>query len=56
MVERPSGIDVSLADDQLPELATQTAGNDFGWSFMLVVLGLVGLECFLAMTFGHYKR
>ena len=49
-------IDVSLADDQLPELATQTAGNDFGWSFMLVVLGLVGLECFLAMTFGHYRR
>jgi hypothetical protein len=54
--EALGNIDLTLADDQLPELATQTAGNDFGWSFMLVVLGLVGLECFLAMTFGHYKR
>jgi Mg-chelatase subunit ChlD len=49
-------IDITLADDQLPALDTQQAGNDFGWSFMLVVLGLVGLECFLAMRFGHYKR
>jgi hypothetical protein len=54
--EALGGIDITLADDQLPALDTQQAGNDFGWSFMVVVLGLVGLECFLAMRFGHYRR
>jgi hypothetical protein len=49
-------IDLTLVDDQLPALAQQHAGSDFGWSFMLIVLGLVGFECFLAMRFGHYRR
>ncbi len=49
-------IELTLANDQLPALADQQTGRDFGWSFMLVVLGLVGLECFLAMRFGHYRR
>jgi hypothetical protein len=49
-------IDLTLADDQLPAVASQQTGSDFGWTFMLVVLALVGLECFLAMRFGHYRR
>lgn len=51
------GIDVDLQNDELPpELASQTAGNDFGWNVMLLVLMIVGLECFLAMQFGHTRR
>jgi hypothetical protein len=50
-------IDLALLDDQLPvEAAAEMSGNDFGWSFMVIVLALVGLECFLAMRFGHYRR
>lgn len=50
-------IEIDFATDQLPattELAQ--AGNDFGWTFMLIVLGLVAFECFLAMRFGHYRK
>jgi hypothetical protein len=50
-------IEVDFQADQLPPLAASNdSGNDFGWSFMLIVLGLVSMECFLAMRFGHYKR
>jgi hypothetical protein len=50
-------IDVTLLDDQLPPpTKTAVAGNDFGRSVMLAVLAFVGLECFLAMKFGHYRR
>jgi hypothetical protein len=50
-------VDVNLLDDQLPPpTKTQVAGNDFGWSVMVAVLAFVGLECFLAMKFGHYRR
>ena len=30
--------------------------NDLGWSVMAIVLALVAAECFMAMTFGHYRR
>lgn len=50
-------IDIQFERDQLPALANRNeAGNDFGWSMMIIVLAMVGLECFLAMRFGHYKR
>jgi Mg-chelatase subunit ChlD len=49
-------VNITMEGDDLPAITAQTAGRDFGWSFMLVVLGLVGMECFLAMKFGHYKR
>jgi hypothetical protein len=50
-------IEISLQDDQLPPPEkSQLPGNDFGWSVMVLVLIFVGLECFLAMRFGHYKR
>jgi len=50
-------IEIAFERDQLPAVAERnSAGNDFGWSMMMVVLGMVGLECFLAMRFGHYRR
>ncbi len=50
-------IDIDFQPDQLPPLsASADIGKDFGWSFMLIVLGLVVAECFLAMQFGHYRR
>ena len=38
------------------ETATSTEANDFGWSIMTIVLALLGVECFLAMRFGHFKK
>ncbi len=30
--------------------------NDFSWWTMMLVLALVGFECFIAMKFGHYRQ
>jgi len=50
-------IEIDFQADQVPPPAQrEDNANDFGWSFMLIVLGLVGMECFLAMRFGHYRR
>jgi hypothetical protein len=49
-------INLALESDALPAITAESAGHDYGWSFMVVVLGFVGLECFLAMKFGHYRR
>lgn len=50
-------IDLASEGDSLPPIeADRREGNDFGWSVMIVVLAVVGLECFLAMQFGHYRR
>lgn len=50
-------IDVAFERDQLPAVAERNEiGNDFGWSMMMIVLAMVGVECFLAMRFGHYRR
>jgi hypothetical protein len=50
-------INLTIEGDQAPvEMSRNDPGKDFGWSFMLVVLGLVAVECFMAMEFGHYKR
>lgn len=46
-------IEMTLLGDQLPPPGLESSGNDFGWNVMLGVLVLVGLECFLAMKFGH---
>jgi hypothetical protein len=51
------GIDVKLNGDQpIPVVAIAGMGDDWGWSVMLAVLALVGLEAFLAMRFGHYRK
>jgi hypothetical protein len=50
-------IDVHLVGDELPPNAlAKEDGLDFGWPLMLIVLGLVAAECFMAMRFGHYRR
>jgi hypothetical protein len=50
-------IDVELLGDSVPELAAaERDGQDYGWTIMLVLLALLGLECFMAMRFGHYRR
>jgi hypothetical protein len=52
------GIDMDFEQDTLaPEqIASAAQGRDFGWPLMAAVLGLAGLESFLAMKFGRYKR
>jgi hypothetical protein len=50
-------IDLTLNNDQpLPLLAQSAAGDDWGWTVMVCVLGLVGAESFLAMRFGHHRK
>ncbi len=50
-------IPITMGGDQLPAPAeSPTAASDLGWSVMGFVLVFVGLECFLAMRFGHYRR
>jgi len=36
--------------------AAQESGNDLSWAFMAAVFGLLAVECFMAMRFGHYRR
>jgi hypothetical protein len=50
-------IDLALDGDQPPPVAASDLhGNNLGWSVMVLVLALAGLECVLAMRFGHYRR
>jgi hypothetical protein len=50
-------VDVELDSDQLPpSLADDVAGNDFGWSIMVVVLGLLAAESLLAKRFGRDRK
>jgi hypothetical protein len=53
------GIEMNFEQDMLaPEEVAQVAqqGKDFGWPLMLIVLALAGMESFMAMKFGRYKR
>jgi hypothetical protein len=55
--EALGGIDLALLGPELPvDVAAGESGNDLSWAFMLAVLGLLGLECLMAMHFGHYRR
>lgn len=50
-------IDVQLVTDALPDSAlVKDEGTDLGWIVMVLLLGLVGMECVMAMRFGHYRR
>lgn len=50
-------IDLALMGDTLPaDVLSQTQSSDLGWSVMCIVLALAGLECLMAMKFGHYRR
>lgn len=51
--------DVKLSmqpSDISAEVVAGREGNDFSWWTMAAVLGLVLFECFIAMSFGHYRR
>jgi hypothetical protein len=51
------GIDLTLDGDQVPaENALASAASDWGWTVMLLVFCAVGLESFLAMHFGHFRK
>jgi hypothetical protein len=51
------GVNVDFYADHLPvESGGEQRGADFGWTIMLLVLGLLAAECFMAMRFGHYRR
>jgi hypothetical protein len=55
--ESLGGIELALLGAELPaDEALSDSGNDLSWVFMFVVLGLLGVECLLAMHFGHYRR
>jgi hypothetical protein len=51
------GIDAQLFGDTVPasQLAREDAA-DWGWALMWAVLVLAGVECYMAMRFGHYRR
>jgi hypothetical protein len=51
------GIDLSMTDDQPVKLTSSAADKaDWGWSLMLVVLGMIGAEALLAAGFGHPRK
>ncbi len=50
-------IPMTLAGDEIPsEASLASRGSDLGGPILLVVLILLVVEGFLAMTFGHYRR
>ena len=50
-------IEIQFFGDNVPAYAlSRDDSNDLGWSVMAIVLALVGAECFMAMSFGHYRR
>jgi hypothetical protein len=60
----PDAIRKALGDIEVQTLGDETPGGaiarddstDLGWTIMVIVLALVGFECFIAMKFGHYRR
>ena len=51
------GIPCNMLGDSLPALdVMSTAGSDYGWSVMLILLLLLATECVLAMRFGSNRR
>ena len=60
----PDAIRKALGDIEVQTLGDATPGGgiarddstDLGWTIMVIVLALVGFECFIAMKFGHYRR
>jgi hypothetical protein len=51
------GIEVVALGAELPnQAAAEDEGSDFGWTLMTIVLVLLGVECFMAMRFGHYRK
>jgi hypothetical protein len=50
-------VEVQTLGDAVPGGAVaRDDSTDMGWTVMVIVLALVGFECFIAMKFGHYRR
>ena len=50
-------VQCNMLGDTLPPLdSISTAGSDYGWSVMVLLLGLLAGECVMAMRFGRYRR
>jgi hypothetical protein len=50
-------IAMTLAGDEIPsEASLSRNGNDWGGPILLAVLGMLAVEGFMAMSFGHYRR
>ena len=50
-------IEINLQGETVAAEALASADTaEFGWYLMLAVLVLAGIECFLAMRFGHYRK
>ena len=50
-------VDMQMLGDSVPaEAAAAEQGKDLGWGFMVLVFVLLGMECVMAMRFGHHKR
>ena len=51
-------VELQWLGDELPSqsIAEEDERPDFGWSLLLAVLLLAGLECFMAMRFGRHRR
>ncbi len=47
---------IALGDTIPSEASAEEEGSDFGWTLMVLVLVLLGVECFMAMRFGHYRK
>jgi hypothetical protein len=50
-------IDIQMDGDSVPaEVVQADQAKDLGWGFMVAVLILLGMECWLAMRFGHHRK
>ncbi len=50
-------IDMALEGDDIPsDVAADREGSDWAGPALIALFILVGVECFLAMRFGHYRR
>ena len=50
-------IAIDTLGDAIPAAGSANEeSNDFGWALMTLVLGLLAVECFMAMRFGHNKK
>ncbi len=50
-------VDMQMLGDSVPtQVAAADEGKDLGWGFMVLVFILLGVECVMAMRFGHHNR
>jgi hypothetical protein len=57
-IVKAMGIEVQILGAESRDVASLSLDEnaDFGWSLMMAVLGLISVECLMAMRFGHYRK